>query len=281
MSVPVVDAHVHILPDRVRRDLAAVCAADAWFGACHAPGAAVASAEDLVEAMDAAGVDRAVCFTWPFVDPGLCAEGNDYLAAAVRRFPSRLVGFGCVQPADPGAAAEVERCARLGLRGLGELNADAQGWSLEDEAAVGPVARAAVDAGLPWTLHCSEPVGHQYPGKGTATPDRVAALAARHPELTIVCAHLGGGLPLYAHMPEVGELCRASLYFDTAAVPFLYRPSVYAAVVEAVGADRLLFGTDHPLLRAPRYLATLRGLGLAGEVEAAILGGNAARLLGL
>jgi len=281
MSVPVDDAHDHILPDRVRRDLAAIRAADRWFGACHAPGAAVASAEDLVEAMDTAGVDRAVCFTWPFADPGLCAEANDYLAAAVRRHPGRLVGFGCVQPAAPGAAAEVERCARLGLRGLGELNADAQGWALEDEAAIGPVARASAAAALPWTLHCSEPVGHEYPGKGTATPDRVAALAARHPELTIVCAHLGGGLPLYAHMPEVRDLCRAALYFDTAAVPFLYRPSVYAAVVEAVGADRLLFGTDHPLLRAPRYLDTLRGLGLGEEATAAILGGNAARLLGL
>jgi predicted TIM-barrel fold metal-dependent hydrolase len=56
---------------------------------------------------------------------------------------------------------------------------------------------------------------------------------------------------------------------------------VYAAVVEAVGADRLLFGTDHPLLRAPRYLDTLRELGLGEEATAAILGGNAARLLGL
>jgi predicted TIM-barrel fold metal-dependent hydrolase len=281
MSAPVVDAHVHILPDRVRRDLAAICAADPWFGACHVPGAAVASAEDLVEAMDAAGVDRAVCFTWPFADPGLCAEANDYLAAAVRRHPDRLLGFGCVQPAAPGAATEVERCARLGLRGLGELNADAQGWALEDEAAVGPVARASAAAGLPWTLHCSEPVGHVYPGRGTATPDRVSALATRHPELTIICAHLGGGLPLYGHMPEVRELCRASLYFDTAAVPFLYRPSVYATVIEAVGADRLLFGTAHPQLPAPRYLDTLRGLGLGEETTAAILGGTAARLLGL
>jgi uncharacterized protein len=279
---PVIDAHVHILPDRVRQDLPDICDRDPWFGACHARAdAALASAADLVEALDAAEVDRAVCFTWPFADPALCAEGNDYLAAAVRRHPDRLIGFGCVQPAAPGAAAEVERCARLGLRGVGELNADAQGWALEDEERLGPVARASVAAGLPWTLHCSEPVGHAYAGKGTATPDRVAALALRHPELTIIGAHLGGGLPLYAHMPEVRALCRANLYVDTAAVPFLYEPSVYEAVVGLVGADRLLFGTDHPLLRAPRYLRTVRGLGLGAEATEAILGGNAARLLGI
>jgi predicted TIM-barrel fold metal-dependent hydrolase len=281
MSSPVVDAHVHILPDRVRANLAQICATDAWFGACHAgPRAAVASAEELVRALDEAGVERAVCFTWPFADPHLCAEGNDYVAAAVHRFPDRLVGFGCVQPADAGAAREVERCAQLGLRGLGELNADAQGWSLEDEALVGPVARASVAAGLPWTLHCSEPVGHAYPGKGTATPDRVAGLATRHGDLRIVCAHLGGGLPFYAHMPEIRALCHANLWFDTAAVPFLYDETAYRAVLDLAGADRLLFGSDHPLLRAPRYLTALRQVLRDDECDA-VLGGNALALLDL
>jgi uncharacterized protein len=277
-----VDAHVHVLPDRVRDNLAQICEADPWFGACHAgPRAVVASAEDLVASMDEAGVDRAVCFTWPFADPALCAEGNDYLATAVGRFADRLVGFGCLQPADPGAPREVRRCAELGLRGLGELNADAQGWSLEDEAALTPLVAACVEADFPWTLHCSEPVGHVYPGKGTATPDRVAALAERHGDLRIIAAHLGGGLPFYAHMPEIRALCRANLWFDTAAVPFLYDASAYRTVIDLVGADRLLFGSDHPLLRAPRYLAQFDALGLADDDKRALLGGNAAGLLGL
>ncbi len=277
---PVIDAHVHVLPDRVRANLAQICEADAWFGACHAgPRAAVASAEDLVTAMDEAAVDRAVCFTWPFADPAMCAEGNDYLAAAVSRFPDRLVGFGCVQPNHPGAAREVIRCAQLGLRGLGELNADAQGWSLEDDAALSPLVRACVEVDFVWTLHCSEPVGHLYAGKGTATPDRVAALAQRYAELRIVGAHLGGGLPFYAHMPEIRALCRTNLWFDTAAAPFLYDATAYRTVVDLVGPDRLLFGSDHPLLRAPRYMAQLDALDLGEEQRAAILGGSAAALL--
>lgn len=276
----IVDAHVHVLPDRVRANFGQICEADPWFGACHAgPRAVVASAEDLVSAMDEAGVDRAVCFTWPFADPALCAEANDYAAAAVRRFPDRLVGFGCVQPADPGAAREAERCASLGLRGIGELNADAQGWSLEDEAVITPLADACVRAELPWNLHCSEPVGHLYAGKGTATPDRIAGLAERHGDLRIVCAHLGGGLPFYAHMPEVAAMCRRNLWFDTAAVPFLYDARAYRTVIDLVGADRLLFGSDHPLLRAPRYLATFESLQLSDEERTALLGGTAAELL--
>jgi predicted TIM-barrel fold metal-dependent hydrolase len=277
----IVDAHVHILPDRVRDD-PAVAFADPWFAACHSgQQASFASPEELIQGMDEDGVDQAICFTWPFADPRLCAEGNDWLAAAVRRHPARLIGFGVVQPADPGAAAEALRCARIGLRGLGELNADAQGWRLEDIDLLRPLAAASVEAALLWTLHCSEPVGHLYPGKGTATPDRVARLAAAFPELRLVLAHLGGGLPFYAHMPEVAELCRTNLWFDTAAVPFLYDPGVHADVCRLIGADRVLLGSDFPLLRAARVIGELDAAGLDDAQRAFVLGGSAQALLSL
>ncbi len=275
----IIDAHVHILPDRVRDNLVEVAASDPWFATCHARGERTASAESLLAAMDEHGVDRAVCFGWPFADAATCAEANDYVAAAVRRHPDRLVGFGIVQPLHPGAAAEVTRCARLGLAGIGEMNADAQGWELLDEA-VQPVVRACVDAGMPWNLHCSEPVGRQYPGRGSSTPDRVMAFAERNAELTLICAHLGGGLPLYAHIPEVRRACER-LHFDTAAQPFVYEASVYRALVDGVGAERVLLGSDHPLLDVPRYSAALSEAGVSEAARALITGGNAARLLHL
>lgn len=276
----IVDAHVHILPDRLREHPGPAMA-DPWFAACHSsPSAALAGPDQLLAAMDQAEVDRAVCFTWPFADPGLCAEGNDWLAGVVGRHADRLIGFGCVNPADPGAAAEARRCAGLGLRGLGELNADAQGWALEDDAALTPLVEACVETGLPWTLHCSEPVGHAYPGKGTATPERVARLAGRHDRLRIIAAHLGGGLPFYAHMPEIRAACRANLWFDTAAQPFLYDAGVYGSLVALVGADRLLLGSDFPLLKVPRYRAAIEAT-LGPADAAAVLGDSASGLLDL
>jgi len=275
----IVDAHVHILPDRVRDNLALVASTEPWFAACHARGERVASAESLLAAMDDNGVDRAVCFTWPFTDPALCAEANDWMAGVVRRHPGRLTGFGVIQPLDGGAAGEVQRCAAMGLAGIGEINADAQGWGLLDGAADSAIA-ASVSAGLPWTLHCSEPVGREYPGRGTATPDRVMEFARRHPDLTLVCAHLGGGLPLYAHIPEVRSACQG-LHFDTAAQPFVYDASVYAALVAGIGAGRILLGSDHPLLDVPRYLRALDDAEIDGPERALITGGNAQRLLGL
>lgn len=275
----IIDAHVHILPDRVRDNPKTVAAHDPWFARCHAGGARMLSAESLVERLDARGIDAAICFSWPFADAALCAGANDYVAAAQRRFPGRIIGFGIVSPGDPGAPAEIERCARIGLRGIGELNAGAQGFTLTDQARLQPVVDAALRCELPWNLHCSEPVGHEYAGKGTATPNLVANFAQRNPELTLICSHLGGGLPLYAHMPEVRALC-SRLWFDTAAQPFVYAASVYRALIDMVGYERILFGSDYPLLDMPRYQAAMQAASLTEMEMGAILGGNAGRLFG-
>jgi predicted TIM-barrel fold metal-dependent hydrolase len=273
----IIDAHVHVVPPRVQRNVAATASTDAWFAACHAGGRRMATVASLLAAMDAGGIDRAVCFTWPFADHALCAEANDFLAAAVHAHPGRLIGFGIVQPRHPGAAREVIRCARMGLRGIGEMNADAQGWALEDDERLGPIVAASIEADLPWTLHCSEPVGHRYAGKGTATPSRVAAFAERHEGLRLIGAHLGGGLPFFAHMPEIRRLC-GRLWFDTAAVPHLYDPTAYRMVLDLCGPDRLLLGTDHPLLGITPYLRGLDAAGLTEAERAAVLGGTAASL---
>jgi len=275
----IVDAHVHILPERVRDARELVGAGEPWFAVCHQGDRVIASEHDLLAAMDANGVDRAVCFGWPFADLALCAEVNEHLAGVQQRNPQRIIAFATVNPAAAGAVAEIERCARLGLRGLGELNCDAQGFSLDDPGIDGAV-EVSIRAGLPWTLHCSEPLGHEYPGKGTTTPMKLVRFFRRHPELQLVCAHLGGGLPFYAHMPEVRDVCRR-LWFDTAAAPFLYSPSAYREVVELVGADRLLFGSDYPLLSPARYSKGLAASGLDGAAVEAVMGGSAAALLAL
>ena len=275
----IVDSHVHILPPALRARREQIALTDAWFATCHQGGRAIADVDELLTAMERGHIDRAVCFGWPFAETALCAEANDYIAEAQTRHPGRIVGFGCVNPGAREAVAELRRCAALGLHGIGELNCDAQSFALDDER-VDDAVDVSVALGLPWTLHCSEPIGHTYAGKGTATPDKVAAFAMRHPELRLVCAHLGGGLPLYAHMPEIAQLCRR-LWFDTAAVPFLYEPSAYRAVVDLVGADRLLLGTDFPLLDLSRYEQGLHDAGLSDADRLLVMGGAAAALLGI
>ena len=275
----IIDSHVHILPASMRDTRDHLAALDPWFDVCHRGARSIVTAEELLASMDASGIDRSVCFGWPFADPDLCAEVNDHLIAVQHELGDRLTCFATVSAGRPGAVEELRRCAAGGLRGVGELNADAQGFVISSPG-IDQVASACTDLGMPMVLHCSEPVGHDYPGKGTATPGKVAAFALRHPTLRLVCAHLGGGLPFYAHMPEVAELCRR-LWFDTAAGPYLFAPTAYRAVADLCGADRLLFGSDHPLLPARRYIDAFAEADLTVAERALVMGGNAAELLGL
>ena len=146
------------------------------------------------------GIDRSVCFGWPFADPEHCAEVNDHLIAVQRDHPDRLTCFATVSA---GATGRRRRAATLRGRRACAAPASSTRMRRVSSSSRRRSTRwpsACTDLGIPLVLHCSEPVGHDYPGKGTATPGRVAAFALRHPELQLVCAHLGGGLPvLRAH----------------------------------------------------------------------------------
>lgn len=273
----IIDAHVHVLPEslRTRRDV--IAAADPWFRMCHSGDREIATVDDLLAVMDADGIERAICLGWPFADPRLCVQVNDAAAAAQHAHPDRITAFGIVNPSHPGAPEEVRRCADLGICGIGELNCDAQRFALDDSSVM-ELAALSAELSLPWNLHCSEPVGHAYAGKGSATPEKIASFAEGHPDLDLICAHLGGGLPFYAHMPEIERLCRR-LWFDTAAAPFLYSPTAYRSVIDLVGADRLLYGSDYPLLRAGRYLDAFAQAELTDSERDTVLGTAAAALL--
>ena len=114
-----------------------------------------------------------------------------------------------------------------------------------------PLAESLIQARGTLLLHCSEPVGHLYPGKGANTPDKVYRFAVAHPDLKIVAAHWGGGLPFYYLMPE---MCAAlpNLYFDSAATEYLYDRRVFGLVAGVAGEDRVIFGSDYPLLGQKR-----------------------------
>ena len=81
-------------------------------------------------------------------------------------------------------------------------------------------------------------------------------------------------------MPEVRELLKG-VYFDSAASPFLYREEVFAAVVELVGGDRVLFGTDYPLISQKRLFRQVADAPISDDAKEGILYRNAARLLGM
>ncbi len=276
----IVDFHTHIFPPEIARERARYLERDLWLGELYAnPSAQLATAEELVDSMDANGVDVSVALNFGWSDPGLCAETNDYLLEAGRRFPGRIVPFCSVQPrVGEAAAREIERCARAGARGVGELMPDGQGYALDDAQVMGPVVEAVQGLGLILLSHASEPVGHAYSGKGKTTPDLLYRFIRQFPRLPVVLAHWGGGLPLYGLFRRVSEHL-SSAWFDTAASPFLYRPEIYRHVGDILGPEKILFGSDYPLLAPARLLREIDGLNLPPRWREMIVGGNAEGLL--
>lgn len=277
---PVVDAHVHVFSPETIRARAATCAAEPWFGLLYQnPKAVLADPANLLAAMDAAGVAVAVAAGFPWRDLGRARHENDFLAAVSDASGGRIAWLANVPPAEGGASvAEAERCFALGASGIGELNADAQAFDLTDARTLAPLAAACVAAGRPVMLHASEPLGHAYPGKGTATPDRLLAFLRAFPDLDTVLAHWGGGLPFYELMPEVAAAC-ARVAYDCAASTYLYRPAVFRAVLDVAGPERVLWGSDHPVLSLGRFLRRTREqASLRPEELEPVLSGNARRV---
>jgi len=278
----IIDFHTHVFSPQIKKKRNEYIDSDPCFAILYSdPNAKLATADELVASMDEAGVDISVILNIGWTTHELCVETNDYILESIARYPKRLIGFCAVQPRSYDAAiAEIERCAKGGIRGVGELRPDMQLCDLMDEEVMKPVIEVLKKYKLILLTHASEPVGHDYPGKGAITPDMLYPFIADFPDITTVCAHWGGGLPFYALMPEVKK-AMSNVFFDTAASPFLYNPQVYNLVTQLVGGDKILFGSDYPLLPQSRVLNEIRSLDMSEETKNLILSGNARRLLGV
>jgi len=278
----IIDFLTHVVPPGIKERRAEYLGRDACFSLLYSePKAKLATAEELVASMDECGIDKSVVLNLGWVSHELCVETNDYILEAVARYPQRIIGFCVIQPlAREEAVRELERCAENGARGIGEMRPDVQGFDLRDNALMKPLIESAIEHDLVFLIHASEPVGHEYFGKGSITPDTIYPFILGFPRLKLVCAHWGGGLPFYALMPEVAEAL-TNTYFDTAATPFLYRPPIFQHVADIVGIERILFGSDYPLLSPTRIIDQLALVDLGEEDRAKILGGNAQRLLSI
>ncbi len=251
----IVDFHCHPLPPGFAERHHELAGRDRTYAALFPkPGGRIADVEALLREMDAAGVDRAVAMGFGWTDQEVAKEANDYLMGAGRAYPDRITALASVNPAwGEAAVVEAERCLDGGAAGIGELHADTQGFDITDGDALSPLMELLRERGTPVVIHASEPVGHHYPGKGTTTPEQLLKFVANFPDNRMVLAHLGGGLPFYAAMPEVGAAL-GNVWYDTAALPYLYRAEAVAAAALTAGAERILFGSDWPLLRQRRVM---------------------------
>ncbi|OGP92916.1 MAG: hypothetical protein A2156_10180 [Deltaproteobacteria bacterium RBG_16_48_10] len=278
----IIDSHTHIFPEEVRKDRDFFCKKDEGFSAIYQnPEARVVGVEDLIASMDEAEVDSSIICGFSWGRPDFCHLHNQYLLEAASHYPHRLIVFLSLSFSDPeGSMKELENGIREGARGVGEIAFYHREMTHQDLDLMKPILTVMEEKKIPFLLHTNETIGHAYRGKGMTPLERFYELAVSYSKLPIVLAHWGGGLLFYELMPEVAKAL-PHVYYDTAASPFLYSKRIYTLACEMVGAEKILFGSDFPLIRPQRYLQDLEEAGITKEDQRKILGQNLLRLFGL
>jgi len=275
-----IDFHVHITPPDIIAGWEKYAQKEPYFSLLSRSKVnRFATAESAVETLRQNGFDRAVVFGFAFRDIGLCRYVNDYVIEKAAQFPDNLTGFAVVPP-DMETAAEIERCHNAGLKGVGELFPGGQGISLDDEKQTRSITGVCAERDIPLLLHCNEPVGRLYAGKTGAMFEQFEKFIHANPGLKIILAHWGGGIFIYETMREINESFR-NVWYDTAAAPFLYDERIYRAAKALGLSEKILFGSDFPVLPPSRYMDGLEKSGLCEEDKQLILGENARKLLGI
>jgi uncharacterized protein len=204
---------------------------------------------------------------------------NETIAAACLEYPDAFTGLGSVDPHKPSAVEEVARIAELGLRGV-KFHPSLQAFA-PDDPKYWPVFAACERHGLLALFHTgTSGIGARQPGgQGIridyAHPLKLDAVAAAHPELTVVAAHFGW--PWQMDLIAVA-LHKTNVYIDISGWSPKRIPTEVVRELKGRLSGQFLWGSDFPFISPERCLAELDDLGLASP---ALLRDNAARVLGL
>lgn len=289
----VIDAHVHLYPPEAGREPTAWAEANRekhWATLCtrrRKNGRLVQgfpSVDQLLRDMDAAGVARAVLLGWYWENHATCVGHNAFYVDCIKAHPDRLSAFATVHAAaGKEALEEVRRAKGEGLIGLGELSPHSQNIALNDPGWI-KLLELAGELKLPVNLHVTDSKSAPYPGRIETPLVDFVRMARDFPQTKFILAHWGGGLAFDSE-------CRSlrNVYFDTAASPLIYGSDVWGRGLSATRNDRVLFGSDYPLVlypkteTAPGFIGILDEAMSAGLTEtrtAALLGGAASKLFG-
>ena len=278
----IIDFHTHIFPEEIcnHRDLF-FDNEPAFSLLYRAPKSRLITSDMLLDSMNKNGVDVSVAFGFPWNNDGYVRLQNDYIIESMAESDGRIIGFCCVNPFSSQAVQEVERCLNKGMMGVGELAFYESGLDDACLIALDPIMALCRDYDCPVLIHTNEPIGHHYPGKTPMTLQQIFSLAEKFTENQIVLAHWGGGLFFYNLLKKEVKEKLKNIHFDTAASPFLYETDIYSSAIRLAGINKILFGSDYPLIEPDRYFREIESVGLSANEQERICGNNADRLLKL
>ena len=193
---------------------------------------------------------------------------NDEVLQALSHWHHRAFGFVYVNPKHvKESLAEIDRCIRdgpmVGIKLWVALRAN--------NRELDPIIERATELKAVVFQHTWLKIGSNFPGE--STPMDLAALAARHPQATIICGHTGGDWERGIRVIRAQKHVAADLAGSDPAAGFT------EMAVRELGAERVIYGSDGPGRSFASQLAKVQGADIPDEAKRLILGGNLKRLL--
>lgn len=217
---------------------------------------------------------------------GVPAAPNDLIGAAAAAHDDVFIPFAGIDPwKGERAVDELRRChAEFGIRGVGELNPTRQKFYPNDERLF-PIWEVCQELGLVVMFHmgfagagAGRPGGMGFELEPVRAIPYLDQLAARFPELSIIHAHPG-----WPFHHEALAVCwhKSNVYIDLSGFAPRYFPDEVVHYANSLIQDRVLFGTDWPVIPIDRWMDEFAELPIKDSVRPKILRDNAVRLLGL
>jgi predicted TIM-barrel fold metal-dependent hydrolase len=268
----IIDAHVHLFPDRLAQAIRRWFDDHAW-SIEHRIGV-----DECVTRLRAGGIDRMVALPYAH-KPGMARALNDFTAEIAARHPE-VIPCCTVFPGEEGAEGILEDCLSSNFRGV-KIHCHVMRIA-PDDPRMDAVWRASARFRKAVVIHCGpEPAsgGYGIDVKQFSGAARLRRALDRHPDAIVIVPHLGvdQSAQFEAMLPDY-----PNLYLDTTMVIAGYFPQGPDVEILRRHPDRILYGTDFPNIPYAwdRELKALRALKLPPRDEAAILSGNALRLFG-
>ncbi len=271
-----IDAHTHVFFPDVIENRDSYFDDEAFASLYRDKQSRLSDVSQLQTYMQETETQTSFCFGFPWQSVDRCLIHNEYLLNITDQ---NLITFASF-PSNPTAKLDTLFTHTAGgpFTGIGELAFYKTGMNEIVFSYLRDIFIFAEENNLIVSLHVNEPVGHEYPGKYITPFDKLYELLCDFSNVDTILAHWGGGFFLYELMNEVRKSV-SHVYYDTAASPYLYRKEVFLNALNSTGKDKILFGTDYPLLKAERYISELDTLNLNSSERNSILYSNSYKLL--